>query len=80
MTISFRIKPHHQRDMFFSGFFNDKNAAVFVVDKKRPKVWLHSGVHKSRTPNRQGDQIVYGGAHYLWVLSMERSSCHPSGV
>jgi hypothetical protein len=34
--------------------------------------------YTSRTPGRRGHCILYGGAKYLQVLSMEFGSCDPS--
>jgi hypothetical protein len=38
-----------------------------------------AGLHKYRTARRTGDNILYGGACYFPVLSMERA-LHPSGA
>jgi hypothetical protein len=27
-----------------------------------------------------GNEILHGGAHYLWALSMEQASCEPAGA
>ena len=35
-------------------------------------------VHKSRTPGRPSEYILYGGSKYLRVPSMELDSCQPS--
>ena len=80
MTIAFRIKLHHQSDKF-SSFVSlmNKNAAVFVVDTKRLKVWLHSGVHKSRTPNRE-TKLCTMGPNICGYSVWELASCHPSDV
>jgi len=37
-------------------------------------------VHKSRVPGRRSDYILYGGAQYLWVHSVEVASCQLSGA
>jgi hypothetical protein len=39
---------------------------------------LTCGVHKSHTPDHVGKKILYDGAQYLSVLSVELASCHPS--
>jgi hypothetical protein len=33
-----------------------------------------------RAPRHQSDQILYGGAENLWILSMEVASCHPASA
>jgi hypothetical protein len=38
----------------------------------------YTGVHKSRSPSRPCDYVLYGGDWYLWILSLELASCHPS--
>ena len=37
-----------------------------------------SGMHKYWVPYPHGDHTLYGGAWYMWVLSMELASCHHS--
>ena len=39
--------------------------------------YSEAGLQKSRAPGRRGDQILYGGAQYLWMSSMEFASHHP---
>lgn len=42
------------------------------------RVFYRAGVHKSQAPTSQGNYILCSGAQYLWVLSVEFISCHPS--
>ena len=42
--------------------------------------YFSARMHKSTAPGRSADYVLYGGAKYLWVLSVELASCHPSGA
>jgi hypothetical protein len=37
-------------------------------------------MHKSRVSGCHENYLVFGGAQYLWFLSIKLSSCHPSGT
>jgi hypothetical protein len=40
---------------------------------------MYAGVHKSLLPVRPGDEILYGGVYYFWVVNKEVLSHHLSG-
>jgi hypothetical protein len=43
-------------------------------------VHIIAGVHNSQVRGRPGDYSLYGGTKYLWALSTELASWHPSGA
>jgi hypothetical protein len=45
---------------------------------KYGKTDIKSGVHKPWVPICQGDEIWYMATEYLWDLSVDLGSCHPS--
>jgi hypothetical protein len=49
---------------------------VFILDRTETR----TRVHIPRGPCRRDENIWYGCAKYLWVLSNEQGSCHILGA
>jgi len=50
-----------------------KTVAIILFPRRS---W-YKHVHKSRAPWHVATKFFYGGAKYLWILSVEHTSCHP---
>jgi hypothetical protein len=50
---------------------------ISLCDSHRKDAEMKVPTAGNTTP---GDEILHGGAYYLWALSMEQASCDPAGA